>query len=659
MSHATLNIGILAHVDAGKTSLTERLLFDAGAIDRLGSVDSGDTRTDSGRIERQRGITVRTAVAPLHVGPVQVNLIDTPGHTDFVAEVERALSVLDAAVLVLSAVEGVQAHTRALMHTLRQIRLPAVLFVNKIDRRGARPRQVLSDIRRLLSPHVLPLNRVREAGTVQARTLPLSLEEPATTRRAAEELAEHDQDLLERLVEDLPLPPATGLRAALAAQVADALLYPVVFGSAITGQGTRELAAALTELLEADTTEEHPGRPRGTVFSIERSPSGEKTAYLRLRSGRLAAREHATFTHTDGRTHRGRVTHLEVVGEAHGRGGPLTAGAIGRIRGLPELRVGDRIGPPETGRAPAAFARPSLESLVLPAVAGQEPRLHAALVALAEQDPLINVRTVPGRGVAVLLYGEVQKEVIAATLEEDFGVRAHFEPSSTVYTERPTGVGEAAEVIGQQPPDGFSATVGLRVEPAPEGSGTLFRREVELGALLPAFDRAVVESVHHTLEQGLYGWRVTDCVVTLTRSGIDPGSTARAFRCLTPMVLMRALHRAGTQVLAPVHSFELRVPSDTLNPVLARLSELGAQVHGSTLDSGVWTLTGRIDTNLVHTFHTALPALSRGEGLWLAREHGSRPVHGRPPRRERTDGDPLNRDAYMIHLGRSGPGGRS
>ncbi|MDV9177760.1 GTP-binding protein, partial [Streptomyces sp. W16] len=168
----TLNIGILAHVDAGKTSLTERLLFDHGAIDRLGSVDAGDTRTDDGAIERQRGITIRSAVAAFTVGDTQINLIDTPGHADFVAEVERALEVLDGAVLLLSAVEGVQAQTRVLLRTLRRLRLPTLVFVNKIDRAGARAEDLLTDIRRRLTPHVVPLTDVTGLGTPGARVLP-------------------------------------------------------------------------------------------------------------------------------------------------------------------------------------------------------------------------------------------------------------------------------------------------------------------------------------------------------------------------------------------------------------------------------------------------------------------------------------------------------
>jgi ribosomal protection tetracycline resistance protein len=654
---STLNIGVLAHVDAGKTSLTERLLFDAGAIDRLGSVDTGDTTTDTGAIERERGITIRTAVAGFRVGATRVNLIDTPGHTDFVAEVERALAVLDGAVLVVSAVEGVQAHTRVLMRVLRESGLPVLLFVNKTDRAGARPEGVIAEIRRRLTGRALAMDTVRDAGTPHARTEPGDWHDPVFARRVAEALAEHDEDLLAALVEDRPLPDPRALRAVLRDQVGRALVYPVLCGSAVTGAGVGALSRALTDLLPTTTPEPAgPGaeEPRGTVFAIERAPSGEKTGYLRLRAGCLAPRAHVEFERADpadGGPHRGRVTGLEVVGAEGDRARVLAAGEIGRIRGLPGLRVGDRMGPPT---AAGRFARPALESVVRPADGGEPARLHAALSALADQDPLIRLRTVPGEGLSVLLYGEVQKEVIAATLAEDFGVRAVFERSRSTHTERPAGTGTAVEEISPRRPVGTWATVGLRVDPAEEGAGVVFRREVEYGALIGAFDRAIEETVHETLGQGLYGWPVTDCAVTLVRSGFLPPTTPADFRELTPLVLMRALDRAGTRVYEPVHGFELEVPADVLGPVAARLSGLGARVRETVPGPEGWTLTGEVAARSVDAFRTELPGLTRGEGVWWSYPEGERPVTGPVPRRDRTDGDPLDYDAYLVHRANAG-----
>lgn len=654
----TLNIGILAHVDAGKTSLTERLLFDAGATARLGSVDSGDTQTDTGRIERERGITVRTAVAPFRVGATRVNLIDTPGHADFVAEVERALSVLDGAVLVLSAVEGVQPHTRLLMRVLRRMRLPVLLFVNKIDRGGADPERVFGQIRRRLTDRALALDTVRAPGTRGARTLPCHWDGPDLAERAAELLAEEDDTLLAALVEDQPLPLGRALRESVRDQVGRGLLYPVLSGSAVTGEGVDALSRALTELLPDTDHDDAAGEPRGTVFAIERSASGEKTGYLRLYEGVLRTRGRVRFERADpadGEPHQGRITHLEVVGFEGERGRALTAGGIGRIRGLPGLRVGDRVGP---STAPVSLLRPALESVVRPAHPEDSIRLHAALTALSDQDPLIRLRTVPGEGLSVLLHGEVQKEVVAATLADEFGVEAVFAPSDVVHTERPSGSGTAIEPIDLAREIGGPVTVGLRVDPGEEGSGVVFRRETELGALLAAYDHAVEDTVRGALRQGLYGWPVTDCVVTLVRSGyIAPITEAAHFRLLTPMVLMRALDAAGTRVYEPVRAFELDIPEDALSAAVSRLHACGARVSDPVRTAEGWRITGQIPVRGTDAFRTRLPGLSRGEGVWWTRAAGDRPVRGRAPRRTRTDGNPLDPDEYLVHLGNAGRAG--
>jgi ribosomal protection tetracycline resistance protein len=240
----TLNMGIVAHVDAGKTTLTERLLFRAGVIPEMGSVDHGTTRTDSMELERRRGITIRSAVASFPVDGLKINLIDTPGHPDFIAEVDRALGVLDAAVLVISAVEGIQSQTRVLMRALGASRLPTLLFVNKIDRSRARPAEVLDEIRRWLAPGAVPLNTAAGAGTRDASVRPLRLSESG----ALAALAEHDDGLLGSYVDGAPVPEAE-LRRRLREQTARTVAHPVCFGSAATGAGVEELVASVGDLL--------------------------------------------------------------------------------------------------------------------------------------------------------------------------------------------------------------------------------------------------------------------------------------------------------------------------------------------------------------------------------------------------------------------------
>src|SRR4029079_17691860 len=196
----TLNLGILAHVDAGKTTLTERLLFNAGAIDHVGTVDAGTTQTDSLDLERERGITIRSAVASFVLGDLAVNLVDTPGHPAFIAEVERVLGVLDGAVLVVSAVEGVQPQTPLLFRALQRLRVPTLLFINKLDRPGADPDRVVADLRRRLSPRVVAMAVARDPGRPEASSSPRGLDDEVHRTALIEALAEHDEGILQAYV---------------------------------------------------------------------------------------------------------------------------------------------------------------------------------------------------------------------------------------------------------------------------------------------------------------------------------------------------------------------------------------------------------------------------------------------------------------------------
>ncbi len=608
----SLNLGVLAHVDAGKTSLTERLLFSAGVIDEIGSVDAGSTQTDTLALERRRGITIKSAVVSFVVGDVTVNLIDTPGHPDFIAEVERVLNVLDGAVLVLSAVEGVQPQTRVLMRTLQRLRIPTLLFVNKIDRAGAREQPVLDEIAERLTPAIVPMGRVRGIGTRDAAF------EPRLTE--ADVLADHDDAFLAAYVEDEVT--HARLRRELAAQTAKALVHPVYFGSAITGAGVDALIAGVRELLPA-TRPDADGPLRATVFKVERGEAGEKIAYVRMRTGTLRTRE---------RLHDDKVTAIEVF--EHGatvRRDTLTAGEIGKLRGLASVRIGDELGAAQ-GDAPRHFAPPTLETVVVPRDPADRGALHVALVQLAEQDPLIDVR---GRDeISVSLYGEVQKEVIEATLADEFGIAVEFRETTTLHIERPAGSGAAVELIGSNP---HLATVGLRVDP---GSGIAFRLEVELGSMPLAFFKAVEETVHETLQSGgLYGWPVIDCTITMTHSGYwakqssahggfdkSMSSTARDFRLLTPLVLMAALERAGTRVYEPIQRFRLDIPADALGPLQPVLAGLRAVPRTSSIDGASWVLEGDIPAARVRELELQLPALTGGEGVLESAFHHYEPI---------------------------------
>jgi ribosomal protection tetracycline resistance protein len=657
-----LNLGILAHVDAGKTTLTERLLHAAGVIDEIGSVDEGTTQTDFLALERRRGITIRAAVVSFDIGDVAVNLIDTPGHPDFIAEVERVLGVLDGAILVVSAVEGVQAQTTLLMRALQRLRVPTLLFVSKIDRAGADDERVLKAIADRLTPAVAPMGSVRRIGTRAAASQPWDAARLAEA--AAPVLAENDDELLDAFVDGRGI-PSSRLRSALTEQTGRALVHPVFLGSALTGAGVDALAAGIAELLPP-TGGDPDGPVSGTVFKIERGEPGEKVAYVRMRSGTLRTRDRVVF----GEEGEAKVTAIGVFdrGQAEPRAA-VSAGEIAKIWGLAEVRIGDRIG--EHGREASRheFAPPTLESVVVPRDRGEGHALRVALVQLSEQDPLIAVRQDADRGeLSVSLYGEVQKEVIEATLAADYGLAVDFRETTTVCVERPVGSGEAVELL-RDDENPFSATVGLRVEPAPAGSGVSFRLDVDPRSLplyvygtAERFRSVMAGHVRRTLREGLHGWEVTDCAVTMTACDYyvgdgtakptmpTPKTTAADFRKLTPIVVMRALERAGTDVCEPVLRVRLEAPPEAVGAIVASLARLGARQPSPSLDGRRATVEAVLPATRLNDLQRRLAGLTSGEGVLESEFAGYRRVAGPRPTRRRTTASPLDLVDYLAEL---------
>ena len=658
-----LNLGIVAHVDAGKTSLTERLLFDSGVLDRMGRVDDGDTQTDSLALERERGITIRSAVVSFDVGDVSVNLLDTPGHPDFIAEVERVLGVLDAAVLVVSAVEGVQPQTRVLMRTLQRLRIPTVIFVNKIDRVAARGVSITDEIAEHLDLTVVVMGSVTDLGTRAATFHPFDRANAQFVAELADVLTAGDDELLSAYVEDGAVSHER-LLAALSEATKRGSVNPLFFGSAITGAGVPALRAALTELLASERTAD--GAPlSAAVFKIDRGPAGEKVAYVRMFDGILGVRDRLEL---DGHAHK--VTAINVF--QRGKAVRTTAVGPGRIAtvwGLDLARVGDVIGAgrvdrrAQDARAARQFSPPTLETVVRPVDPAKRGALFAALADLAEQDPFIALRRDDDRHeIRVSLYGEVQKEVIARMLGDDFGIDVSFAPTSPLCAEYVLGTGAAYEIIGAAS-NPFLATVGLRVEPAPRGSGVGFRLDVELGSMPYAFMRAVEDTVCSSMSQGRHGWPVLDATVTLTHSGYYPrqshmhgtfdksmSSTAGDFRNLTPLVLMTALHRAGTRVCEPVHQFELRLPAESFAAALPVLTHLRAVPSRTEAHGRYYWVRGTIPAGYVHDLQLHLPGLTGGEGVFSSAFDHYEPASGPSPERPFVGPDPRSRLDYLRTL---------
>jgi ribosomal protection tetracycline resistance protein len=472
-------------------------------------------------------------------------------------------------------------------------------------------------------------------------------------------LADHDDALLAAYLEDEKAVSYRQLRGQLVAQTRRALVHPVFFGSAITGAGVDSLIKGIGELLPAAEGDDD-GPISGTVFKVERGPAGEKIAYVRMSSGTLRVRDRLQL----GRDSADKVTAISVFdhGNAPQRASVGT-GHIAKLWGLADVQIGDTFGRPRTTAEGHYFARPTLETVVVPHHRAEKGALHVALTQLAEQDPLINLRQDDTRQeLFVSLYGEVQKEVIQATLAREFDLDVSFRETTTICIERPVGTGEAVELMGKAS-NPFLATVGLRIEPGPVDSRVALRLEVELGSMPFAFFKAIEETVSETLQQGIHGWQVTDCTVTITRCGYAPrqshahqgfdksmSSTGADFRGLTPLVVMSALVQAGTRVYEPMHRFQLEIPADTFGAVLPVLARLRAVPEAQAMRGSSYLIEGEIPAALVHQLQQQLAGLTRGEGVLEGAFDHYQPVSGPTPTRPRSDHNPLNRKEYMLHV---------
>ncbi|PGV80996.1 elongation factor G [Bacillus thuringiensis] len=641
----TINIGIVAHVDAGKTSLTERILYETNVIKEIGRVDSGNTQTDSMELERQRGITIKASVVSFFIDDLKVNVIDTPGHADFIAEVERSFRVLDGAILVISAVEGVQAQTKILMRTLQKLNIPTILFVNKIDRSGANSEKVMKQIKEVLSNEAFPFYSVLNEGTKAARII-----EYKSYDDCMELLAPFNESLLESYVNNEIIPDAL-LREKLEQQIQQANVYPIFFGSAMTGIGVTEILEKLPALMPAHTSaQEEP--LSGVVFKIEREPSGEKVAYVRVFSGSLHVRKYVDIQRDESLPHKEKIKKMCMFHSGNAVQSTIVpSGEFCKVWGLNDIKIGDIIGERTDYIKDIHFAEPQMEAVIDAVPKERIHDLYAALMELCEEDPLIKVwKDDVHNELYIRLFGEVQKEVIETTLYDKYNLQVTFSNTRVVCIEKPIGIGNSVEVMGEKA-NPFYATIGFKIERGELNSGITYKLGVELGSLPLAFHKAIEDTVFQTLKQGLYGWEVTDVMVTLTHTGYaSPVTTASDFRNLTPIVLMDALKQAETYVYEPVNEFELTVPEQAISTAMYKLAAVPATFAEPILYNNSYQLTGSLPVAKTENFKRMLHSFTEGEGIFTTKPAGFTKLMAPFPTRKRVDYNPLNRKDYLLHV---------
>jgi len=632
-----INLGILAHVDAGKTTLTESLLYTSGAIAELGSVDEGTTRTDTMNLERQRGITIQTAVTSFQWEDVKVNIIDTPGHMDFLAEVYRSLSVLDGAVLLVSAKDGIQAQTRILFHALQIMKIPTIFFINKIDQEGIDLPMVYREMKAKLSSEIIVKQKVGQHPHINVTD--------NDDMEQWDAVIMGNDELLEKYMSGKPF-KMSELEQEENRRFQNGTLFPVYHGSAKNNLGIRQLIEVIASKFYSSTPE---GQSElcGQVFKIEYSEKRRRFVYVRIYSGTLHLRDVIRISEKE------KIKITEMCVPSNGEIVPADHACPGEIVILADdtLKLNDILGNekllPHKTRIDNPM--PLLRTTVEPQKPEQREALLNALTEIADTDPLLHfdIDTVTHE-IILSFLGKVQLEVICSLLEEKYHVGVAMKEPSVIYLERPQKKASYTIHI-EVPPNPFWASIGLTVTPLPVGSGTQYKSEVSLGYLNQSFQNAVMEGVRYGMEQGLYGWGVTDCQICFDYGVYySPVSTPADFRFLAPVVLEQALKKAGTQLLEPYLSFTLFAPQEYLSRAYNDAPKYCAIIESTRLEKDEVIFKGEIPARCIGEYRNDLNFYTNGRSVCITELKGYQETSGEPVFQPRRPNSRLDKIRHMF-----------
>ncbi len=579
-------LGIVAHVDAGKTTLSEAFLYSSGATDRLGRVDKRDAYLDTHALERERGITIFSKQAELSYGDMSVTLIDTPGHIDFSCEAERAVSVQDYAVLIISAPDGVTAHTKTLWHLLAARKIPTFIFINKTDISERRREAILSELRTVLS------------GGCTDFTCDTS---PAFYEAAAAS----DEELMAEYFERESLSVDSLARA-----VKKRKIFPCYFGSALKLEGVKELLSGIDKY---SLERPYSGTVFGArVFKIARDRAGKRLAYMKITGGVLKNKDLITFTAENGSAVSEKVEEIRVYsGDKYSSPKEVSAGTVCAVLGLGSVYAGCGLGfepSAEMTLAPVLDYKMTLPDGVSPY------ETYMRLLELSEEDPSLALSYDPRLHVIrVRLMGEIQIEVLRRLILDRYGIEVGFDEGAILYKET---IADSVFGSGHFEPLRHYAEVHLRIDPLPEGSGVIADTECDRDSLSLNWQRLVMTHIEERAHRGvLTGSPLTDVRITLVAGRAHLKHTEGGdFREATYRAIRQGLMKAESVLLEPCFRFRAELPKEYLGRLMTDVTSMHGVAEAPEFFGDTAVLEGLCPVATVRSYQSELRAYTRGEG---------------------------------------------
>ena len=593
-------IGILAHVDAGKTTLSEAMLYRGGVLRRVGRVDRGDAFLDTDAIERERGITVFSKMASLPLGDMDLTLLDTPGHADFAAECERALSVVDACILVLSATDPIRAHTRVLWRLLEQKKIPTVLFVNKMDLcTEGRRCELLAGLRAAFAPECVDF-------TLRDRA------------RFLEEVSGASETLMARYFdgEDITDEQIKG-------EIAARAIFPVYFGSALRCDGVDALLEGLARFLPTPSYGETLGLK---VYKIARDPAGARLSYLKVTGGTLRAKDTVRLRRESGEFVEEKVESIRLYsGEKYKNVAEAMAGGLYAVLGLHSSYAGQGIGAQYRERE-SVFEPILTYRLELPE--GVNPYdAYQRIMPLGEEDPTLHLfYDEQTKEIRLSLMGEIQLEILSRVLRERFGLAVTFGEGDIVYKET---VAACVRGAGHFEPLRHYAEVHLEISPLPAGSGVVCESDCSTDVLAQSWQRLILTHLGQKVHRGvLTGSPLTDVRIVVKGGRAHQKHTEGGdFRRATYRAVRQGLMKAESVLLEPYFDFLVELPEGQLGRAMTDLSALGARLESPEILDGRVSLRGRAPYVRIRHYARELRAYTKGEGQINLTMAGYFPAH--------------------------------